>query len=309
MDSIRNEIVTRQSREENRLLLRARDRNYRAAKLTQGVLIALSVMLPVIGILLGSDHPETRPFVALSSIILLVLETALLDPVQKERLKRGAKLQEQFDTAVFDLPRNGFVVGSLVEPEDIRRLSAKPLSECREKHFETWYESSVNRLPLHVARLVCQRTNISYDGRLRERYGNGLLFLTILFGVALLFVGLALGLTFSDLVVVLFVPFVPVLNWALRERLQHANAAASLASLRAEWDKIWVRALGGADASGVTSDSRDLQDAIYRHRERSPLVFDWVYYRLRAKNEDEARHAANELVEAATKALRENSKV
>lgn len=304
----KNEITTRQARVENKLLLRARDRNYRAAKLTQGIVVAMSVVLPVIGVLVGPSHPEVQPYVALTGLVLLVLETALIDRVQKDRIKRGAKLQEQFDTDVFELPWNNFVAGAHVEPEDVRALSAKPLSEIREGHFENWYEPCVSQLPLHLARLVCQRTNISYDARLRRKYGGMLLLLTLLFGVGLSFAGLAMGLKFSDLVMALLVPFMPVLTWALKERLQHSNTATSLTNLGAEWDKIWTRALDGAGEAEVTSDSRQLQDAIYQHRERSPLVFDWVYYRLRAANEDEAHHATEDLVARAKKALAEGTK-
>lgn len=304
-----NIILALQALDENKLLLRARHRNYKAAKLTQGVLIMLSILLPVVGVLMGPHMPEVRPYIALSAVILLLLETALIDRVQKDRLKRGAKLQEQFDTRVFGLPWNRFVTGAPVEPEDVRSLSAKPLSQAREQHFETWYEVCIGRLPLHLARLVCQRTNISYDARLRRKYGNGLLILTILFGVVLLFIGVGLGLSFADLIMTLLVPFMPVLTWALKERLQHANTAASLTNLGAEWAKIWAKALGGADPVAVTTDSRALQDAIYQHRERSPLVFDWVYYRQRPANEDEAHHAAEELVATAEKSIREGAKV
>ena len=309
MEKTKNDIPARQALAENKKLLRARHRNYRAAKITQGVIVTLSVLLPIFGVLVGSHHPQVRPYVALAGLVLLLLETALIDRRQKDRIKRGAKLQEQFDTVVFELPWNRFVAGARVEPEDVRGLSAKPLSTTREKHFDAWYEPCVGRLPLHLARLVCQRTNISYDARLRRKYGDALLLATLIFGVGLLFEGLSMGPKFPDLVMTLLVPFMPVLTWALKERLQHANTSLSLTNLGAEWDKIWARALAGASEAEVKNDSRDLQDAIYQHRERSPLIFDWVYYRLRAANEDQAHHAAEELVEMATKALEEGAKV
>lgn len=308
MEEVKNEIVARQRRAENKLLLRARDRNYRAAKLTQGFVVALSVLLPVFGVLVGPSHAGVRPYVALAGLVLLLLETALIDRIQKDRQKRGAKLQEQFDTEVYDLPWNRFVAGTRVELEDVRALSKKPLSPARESHFETWYEPCVSQLPQHLARLVCQRTNISYDARLRRKYGNRLLATTLFFGVGLLFVGLEMELNFPDLVITLLVPFMPILTWALKERLQHANTATSLTSLGSEWDKIWTSALAGASETDVTKDSRNLQDAIYQHRERSPLVFDWVYYRLREANEAEARYAAEALVSQAKKALEEGKK-
>lgn len=303
-----NDIAALQALEENRRLLRARDRNYRAAKRTQGIQVALSIALPVVGVLLGPSVPEVRPYIALSGLLLLLLETALFDRLQKERLKRGAKLQEQFDTQVFGIHWNRFVAGAPVEPEEVRSLSVKPLPAPREEHFETWYEACVGRLPIHLARLVCQRTNISYDARLRRKYGGHLLFWTIFFGVVLLFVGLGTEQSFPDLLMTLIVPFMPALTWALKERTQHVNAAASLTNLGVEWEKIWTKALAGASPEVISTDSRALQDAIYQHRERSPLVFDWVYYRLRSANEDEARHAAEELVAKAENSLRERIK-
>lgn len=303
MNNLRNNIPTQQATDVNRSLLRARHRNYRAAKVTQGLLVLVSIILPVIGVWVGPQIPETRPYLALASLILLVMETALFDRIQKDRLKRGAKLQEQFDTDVFGLPWNRFVAGTPVEHEDVRRLSAKSLSKKREAHFLTWYEVCLGRLPLHLARLIGQRTNISYDARLRRRYGGWLLTLTLLFGVALLYTGLYKGLQFPDLIMTLVVPFLPVLTWALRERMQQANAAISLTNLNGEWDKIWTNALGGADAAVLTAESRALQDAIYQHRERSPLVFDWVYSIFRSANEEEAHHAAEDLVRKAEKAF------
>jgi hypothetical protein len=303
MTSIQNDIPTRQASDENRGLLRARHRNYRAAKLTQGLLVLVSILLPVIAILGAPLVPEIRPYLALASLILLVLEAALFDRIQKDRLKRGAKLQEQFDTDVFGLPWNRFVTGAPVEHEDVRRLSAKPLSNEREVHFQAWYEVCIGRLPLHLARLIGQRTNISYDARLRSRYSGWLLTLTLLFGVVLPYAGLYKGMQFPELIMSIVVPFLPVLTWALRERTQQANAAISLTNLNSEWDKIWVKALGGADVAALTAESRALQDAIYLHRERSPLVFDWVYSIFRSANEDEAHHAAEALVRKAEMAL------
>lgn len=308
MNCLRNDIPMRQASDESRDLLRARHRNYRAAKVTQGLLVLVSILMPVIGVWIGPQVPEIRPYLALASLILLVMETALFDRIQKDRLKRGAKLQEQFDTDVFGLPWNRFVTGAPVEHEDVRRLSAKPLSEKREAHFQAWYEVCVGRLPLHLARLIGQRTNISYDARLRRRYGGWLLTLTLLFGVALLYAGLYKGLPLPDLIMTLVVPFMPVLTWALRERMQQANAAISLTNLNGEWDKIWTKALGGTDATALTAESRSLQDAIYQHRERSPLIFDWVYSIFRSVNEDEAHHAAEDLVRKAEKALGEGGK-
>ena len=91
MNSLRNDIPTRQASDESRDLLRARHRNYHAAKVTQGLLVLVSILMPVIGVWIGPQVPEVRPYLALASLLLLVMETALIDRIQKDRLKRGAK--------------------------------------------------------------------------------------------------------------------------------------------------------------------------------------------------------------------------
>lgn len=302
-----NDIERLQSCAKNKLLLRARYRNYQAAKFMQGIFVSLSIVLPIAGFSASRICPSMSPYIALLGLILLILENALVDRFQKYRLRRGAKLQEQFDTGVFRLPWNQFIAGDRVEPEDVSALSAKPLSSAREKCFDSWYEPCVSELPLYLGRLVCQRTNLTYDARLRRTYGNAILFLTISSGIILLIVGIARDFRLSELVMTLIIPFMPIMTWALKEQRQHIDTAATLEGLTAEWKKIWNRALASEDEHTLDTLSRGLQDAIYQHRVRSPLVFDWVYNFLRQKSEDIARHAAGQMVEDAKEALRRSA--
>ena len=59
----------------------------------------------------------------------------------------------------------------------------------------------------------------------------------------------------------------------------------------------------GASYAELTTAARTLQDAIYRHRASNPLVFDWLYNRLRKRNEDLTRHAADKFVVEAQQKL------
>jgi hypothetical protein len=240
-----------------------------------------------------------KPYLALCGLVLLLLDTGHLDRLQKDRIKRGAKLQEEFDTKVLQLPWNRFVAGTPIDPEDVRAASAKPLSKTRESQIARWYEPCVGEAPIQVARLICQRTNISYDARLRRTYGGWLLYGTIGLGIILSLAGLAFSLSFSELLLTVAVPLTPVLNWTLREHRKQMDTAAFLGTLKSEFDKVWDKALKGAKPRELEKGSRELQDAIYQHRASSPLVFDWIYYRLRKRNEDEAKHTAEVLVRQA----------
>jgi hypothetical protein len=283
-------------------LLRARENSYRTAKLTQGFFVVASIALPVASAFLGK-WDQAKPYFAFTGLLLLFLDVVLLDRLQKDRIKRGAKLQEEFDTKVMKLPWNKFVAGEKVSPEDIRKASVKALSEEREREIEAWYESCVGEVPLHFGRLVCQRTNIAYDSRLRRIYGGWLLALTALAGAVFFLVALATDSKMAEFIMSFLVPFTPVMAWALREHRRQLDTAASLERLQSEVEKMWAEIIKGATPEEMEVRSRQLQDLIYQHRASAPLVFDWVYRCLRSKNEDEAHHAAKELVAEAKVAL------
>lgn len=293
-----NNIPTEQTEPEFLKLLRARYNTYQAAKWAQGFFVLGSVLVPVASALLGKWECG-KPYFASAGLCLLLLDVALLDRFQKGRIIRGAKLQEEFDTKLMQLPWNEFVAGDRTAPEDLRAASVKALPRDREEEIAAWYESCVGDVPIQIGRLVCQRTNISYDQRLRRRYGGWLLGITLTAGLALWIAALLMNPKFSDVILGFAVPYTPVLAWALREHRKQLDTASTLERLQSEFQKIWAEALHGAGSERLAMRSRQLQDAIYQHRTNAPLVFDWVYRCLRRKNEDEAHHAAQALVDEA----------
>lgn len=297
-----NDITALQARPEMIRLIWARDKTYQAAKFTQGWFVFGTALVPVFGALTSGIWPSLKPALALISLLLLLLDVGLIDRLQKERLKRGAKLQEEFDTKVFGLPWNKFVAGDKVLPEDVTEAASAPMPAKRQNEIETWYEACVSRIPLVYGRLVCQRTNISYDSRLRRRYGNGLIVVTLMLAIIVLVAGVALDPKFNDTILGLAM-VAPILSWALREHRKQVDTCNALQNLQGEFKTVWTKALEGASDEELRFGSRQLQDAIYQHRASAPLVFDWVYYRMRLKNESEAHAAAEEFVKQAEEAL------
>ncbi|NPC58537.1 S-4TM family putative pore-forming effector [Caenimonas soli] len=297
-----NNIPVNQATPDLVKLARARQNTYKTAKWALGAFVLASIALPVLGAFFGK-WDEAKPYFALAGLALLFIDVVLLQRKQKDSIKRAAKMAEEFDTKVLRLPWNRFVAGEKVLPEDVREASKKLLSSKREEQIASWYESAVGEVPLHFGRLVCQRTNINYDQRLRRQYGGWLLSLTAIVGGVLFLIAFAKDSKLSELVMGFAVPFTPVLAWALRENRKQLDTATSLDRLQSEFQKIWADAISGVSAKEMESRSRQLQDAIYQHRASAPLLFDWVYTLLRDKNEDEAHHAARALVNEAKAAL------
>ncbi|TWI48261.1 hypothetical protein IQ22_04176 [Pseudomonas duriflava] len=187
---------------------------------------------------LASIHPHLRPIFALLG--LLLLDIAHLERLQKDWMKRGAKFLEEFDTQVLQLPWNSFIAAAPADPEDKRSASAMLLTpKKREAEITCWYEPVVAGAPIALGCLICQRTNISYDSRLRRRYGSWLLGFGLGLTAVLVVYGMIFQLHLGGLLLSVIVPFIPALNWALREHRKQADTAIALLTLKNETQKLW----------------------------------------------------------------------
>lgn len=284
-------------------LLRAQRLFYGRAKLYQSLFAFMALLLPGIGVLFGAGVPALRPFLAFGSILVLLVDVGIFSRLQRENCKRGAKVQEQFDTEVLQLNWNRLVAGSRVDAEEVRDIATGPLPEAEKERLENWYEPVFSKLPLPLGRLLCQRTNVTYDMRVRKTYSGILLSAAVLLVVLLTCIGLHQGLTVNELILTMYLPALPLAAFVLREHRKQGDTIESLTTLKAEVEKAWDKALGGASFAELTTTARALQDAIYRHRVSNPLVFDWLYNWLRKRNEDLTRHAADKFVVEAQQKL------
>ena len=100
-DVLTNDIPSKQVRQEFVALLRARCRTYQDAKLTYGLFVLFTIAFPVTSVLFAPAYPQLKECLALAALVLLLLDVGIIDRLQKDRTKRGAKLQEEFDVKVF----------------------------------------------------------------------------------------------------------------------------------------------------------------------------------------------------------------
>ncbi|SER52101.1 S-4TM family putative pore-forming effector [Giesbergeria anulus] len=291
-----HQINVEQNKPERLVLLRAQRLFYARAKQYQAWFTLLALVLPLMGVIFGASHPEIRPYLGFGSIVVLLLEVGVVARLQKEDCKRGAKVQEQFDTEVLKLDWNQLVAGRRVDAEEVRAITTTEMSDSERKRLQNWYEVDVSRLPVQLGRLICQRTNLAYDMRIRRKYVAILIGAAGVISVTLVFVGIYQGLNLNDLILTLCLPVLPLVAYVLREHRKQNDTIETLTTLKSEVEKVWDKALSGASSTELTTASRALQDAIYRHRASNPLVFDWLYNKLRNNEEDQTRHAVERLV-------------
>jgi hypothetical protein len=222
-------------------------------------------------------YPELRAPVAAMSLTILALDALVFDRQQKLILRRAAKIIEQFDCAVLDMQWASFVAGEKAETEDINNAAARYSKRHDDKMVLNWYPVDAAQTPMHIGRIICQRSNLRYGSQLRRGYSAA-----IAYGVAglialLIAAGFVQNLRMNDWILTV-APATPILAWAAREYYRHRDMAEALEELLSKVNKLWEAAKKGEyEAEVCQQKSRDLQNAIYWRRAAGPVVLSFLY--------------------------------
>lgn len=293
-----NPIPARQNEPQFMQLLRARSETYRKATRLLIIQLIVTVAVPVVSAVIGLIFSHARPYVAMIAIVVTLIDIAVLDRAMKRRLKTAALICEEFDCKLLEIPWNRFAAGKRLEHETI--TSAEREWPHGDDKLLNWYPAAVGLAPMHLARVVCQRTNLWYDATLRERYGNVLLTVAVVIAIGLVSAGLAANLPFADFVVTILAPCAPLLSWALRETFKQRDAADAQMTARSEAESLWDLAItGGCDENDCARLSREFQNTIFQRRVANPLVLPFVYNRLRPGMEVDMNLGAEALLKQA----------
>jgi hypothetical protein len=297
---VTNTIPSAQNAESALKLLKARQATYAQATAIQWLQLVVAVLLPVVGAVIGLTSAHARPYVAAASVAASLADAAVFDRLQRKVLETAAKIAEQFDVEVLQMPWNTFVVGKRLDPETIHAAADRWSGEAKLAKLRDWYPPIVGQAPLVLARIVCQRTNLWYDASLRRAYGGLVVWLAVLVSAGLVGAALYLDLKFLDLVSTAIVPASPVLIWAIRERNRHKDTADAQERVKAEAEALWDRARRGACTDDDCAErSREFQNSIYVRRVGSPLILPFMYVLLRNKMEARMNVGAEEMLKEA----------
>jgi hypothetical protein len=290
-----NDIPARQNSPQMMTLLRARKRIYREADHRQLLQLFLTLLLPIAGAVLGLVEPKARPYVGVAAFLITVLDVWWIDRSLRARLKTAARISELFDSEVMSLPWNKFVAGSQIDMELVAGAARR--WKKGDSKLVDWYPVAVGELPLAIARIVCQRTNLWYNGEVRRRYTltlSGLVFLAV---VLLAAGGAYVNLPFVDWAATLLLPAAPLLIWAGRDYFRQSDAATALERLKDDASGLFQLSIsGGVDDEQLAIRSREFQDAIFNRRVADPLV-PFLYPLLRSGLEFQMNEGAEAMIE------------
>lgn len=95
--------------------------------------------------------------------------------------------------------------------------------------------------------------------------------------------------------------FQPFIQFSIKQMNEHGDVIDRLDELRKNAEDIWNDAINRIELEdSITKKSRLLQNEIFEHRSKSPMILDFFYKMLRDKNE--------ELINKSTKQLLEDAK-
>lgn len=292
-----NTIPQRQNDPDNIKRLRAQRSVYARAKKTLTWQVGITVALPVCAAIVVIFWPHLKAVAAAIALCAAVSDVAFIDRFQKKQKLLAATIQEEFDCSVLDMEWNTFTVGPRPDPESVHDASVSPFGSD-DRLLRDWYPAIVGEVPLYIGRIICQRTNLVYDARLRREFGNWTLAFVCFIAGTLLITGVALALPLDSLVLGFVVPIAPILSWGIREYYRQTDAANASDRLRiliqTLWDKLVAKQCSEQECS---SQARLLQNAIFERRATAPLIFDWIYERLRPSMESQVAVGATDLVQ------------
>lgn len=237
-------------------------------------------------------------------ILITLADIFWLTPWQNRLKDSAAKIQEMFDCDVLELPWNDLKAGKRPDPELIKEAAEeyakKPLKDAP---LENWYDhSEIDSLPIHVARIACQRTNCWWDAKQRRLYANYIVFIVISIFILVFGLSLTNALSLENFILNVLVPLLPVFVLGIRQYREQTEAANRLDKLKDYSESLWKDVLlKKSKQHEFTGKSRGLQDEILEHRRKSPPIFDFIFRRLHNSYNDKMNFGLDEFIKEAKK--------
>jgi len=292
-----NGIPERQNEQEQVDLLAAQRALYARAKWLRLIQFILCVVVPPVFLALCRSSPLALVWSSFVACLVMLGDAIWLGGRISGLTIEAASLQELFDRRVLQIPYPDYAAPPTIDLERVMSLART----AKDRHrLRDWYPSAVGKLPLPVARIVCQRTNCRWDSELHRRWGALMKAASWSLWVGVCALGLLTNLDARNLLLLLIVPALPVFLWFYRESRGQNDAWARMTQLKDALSEIVN------DVSSETVDDLALgvgavcfQKDIFEHRRESRPVPSWLHRLLRARHQEEALLSADEIVRRA----------
>ena len=288
-----NNIIELENKQEHINQLKAARHLYTKAGYYSTSYMFFCALMPVV-ISIGRTFLSPDAHLALNamlaySVIALIAGFILESTVSKHQ-KLAAKIQQQFDSEVFELEWNSHLWGARPSLENINdNLGNQP-----DKGFDNWYDLQVNDLNNIEAILVCQRTNLVYDTKLRNRFNFIVSTVATVVLLSILIVAFYRNEGIQTAIIFVGVPLVPIIKWFFYTRKQNLDDIKACESLKSFVDNNLEKLRN--KEKNINEDTLCwIQDGIYRHRKTAFKIPDWLYNSMRNSQEEKVHTMVKQL--------------
>ncbi len=293
-----NDIAEKQNSPECLEHLAASSQLYSYGKFALTIQVTLTVGFAILLAIYTRFNQEFKVWATFVAVTITWLDVLVFDRVQIFFRKRGALIQEALDCGLFGLEWNELRCGKPLEREAVHSAAETYLATHQDAKIRDWYPTVVGQLDLPFARIICQRACLWWDTTQRKFYGICLMGLGALICVLVLALGVSKHMIMDDLILGVYAPIAPAIIWCFREARRQRDAADSLEKARGVVEGIWKQiTTGKLKGKELEVTSRRIQDTLFENRNKNPLIFNWIYSRLRTGQESAMRKAATGMVE------------
>ena len=292
-------INEKQNSEWNLKRLAAQRQLYSEAKTLMGIQFILSgVFIVALAILSNIIDEKYLAFTAFAAIVVSIIDELLLSKRIDNIKEDAARIQEEFDCDVLEIPQNKIRIGNHSMMETIQEKSKKySLKNINYSALINWYPG-IDEEDNRFYRLVCQATNCWWNQNLRKWYSFILsISLSCIFAILLL-LAIIKGITVSVFINAVLSPILPAFILVYKTKKHNSKAIENLNQMKGKLDEIILRAENSDSYPNeqLINDSRCLQDMIFENRASSPLIPDKLYFGKRNKYEEIAKETNRELI-------------
>jgi len=279
-----NDIKEQQDKPENLKLLAAQRVAYERAKYVFGLQVLFTVVFAValnfIRLLPKDVIIDFLPFILTLSFLVSIVDLLVFTKYISSMRTKAAKVQELFDCSVYGMGWNSYNSGSKPEGNFIHENFKRYVPDPSRK-IENWYDIDLNGLSQEKAILLCQETNLWYDGQLRQKFKNLSLYCLIGLAIISFVISLATKQDAGMIMMYMVAPLLPAIVMTVKIYQENDKSIISSSELKSA-----VKTLRGSQIQPTMEELRKIQDKIFCSRKDSSLVPEWFYRKKRTNLEE-----------------------
>jgi hypothetical protein len=279
-------IATDQNSQHNIDYLIAQKFFYSRAKKVRNIRIIISTALALFSPILIYICPKLIIKVGVVGGLCCLLTYSLKKLIEDNDIEKASKIQEEFDVDLFKIPWNNVLVGDKISHEEISYAKRKFKGNLFK--FKNWYKG-ISEFPYPLDVLLCQRSNLVWDWRLKKVFSIVIFFVLISYFVLTIVWSFMIDLKLIEYILGLFVPALSGYLIAIDEGIEHYKASVKREELEMKINKLLDLVLKDWRLLGIDK-LRQIQDCIFRFR-NGPLVPDWFYWIYRDSYEENMKSA------------------